>query len=648
MLRGAAPNWLVNAFSPETVLALVVLIAAPIAARLNLRWLGCWEIPLARLARKKRLAILAVAAAPLIARALLLPLYPVPAPRVHDEFSFLLAADTFAHGRLVNPQHPFWVHFESMHIFARPVYASAFPIAQAVALAAGKLLGSAWAGVWLSMGLMCGAICWMLQGWLPPRWALLGALLIVLRLGISSYWMNSYWGGCLAAAGGALVLGSLPRIMRWPDWRYAALIGVGLAILANSRPVEGAVFGIIVAVPLFAWMAGKRSGLLLRRVILPIALVLAFTGAGMGYYFSRVTGKPWLVPYIAYRNTISMAPHFVWQTPRPGPLYNNIEMRHFYVYSEMNDYLTARNSPIEGLSLKSWTYWHFYLGPLWTIPLFTLPLLWRDRKARSVLLMAAAFPLALLGQVWHNPHYASPATGLAILIVILGMRRLRLWQWRGHAAGLYLVRCLPLACALMLLVQIVAGRVPAERLTQPRWRWPPPGGVARQQILTELERSGGQHLVFVRYSVGHDTGDEWVYNGADIDGSSVVWARELDRGSNQNLMRYFAGRRAWLVEPDLPNPRPIPYREAPPRPMPFVQIGAPGIEVLRSAETVRRAVLERTDARLAKLVSCDAWNYYFSEATGVRGPDVDAHCYGADRSNPVPFEHWFAWLLDQR
>src|SRR5262249_47514016 len=149
-------------------------------------------------------------------------------------------ADTFAHGRLTNPTHPLWVHFESFHIIHRPSYNSMYPIASSVMMAAGKVFfGHPWWGVWLSTGIMSASLCWMLQGWLPPQWALLGGLLAVVRLSLFSYWVDSYMGGTVAAIGGALVLGSLPRIMRHRRAHDAVLMGIGVTFLANSRPNEG-------------------------------------------------------------------------------------------------------------------------------------------------------------------------------------------------------------------------------------------------------------------------------------------------------------------------------------------------------------------------------------------------------------------------
>jgi len=75
-------------------------------------------------------------------------------------------------------------------------------------------------------------------------------------------------------------------------------------------------------------------------------------------------------------------------------------------------------------------------------------------------------------------------------------------------------------------------------------------GLPRKHIEDQLNQLPGNQLIFVRYAPDHNSLDEWVYNAPDIDHAKIIWARELDSASNNELIRHDQDRKVWLVQPD--------------------------------------------------------------------------------------------------
>jgi hypothetical protein len=513
------------------------------------------------LARHKGWAIVAAGLITLAIRAAMIPAIGIPQPEHHDEFSYLLSADTFAHGRMANPTHPMWVHFETFHVIQQPTYSSIYPPAQGLVLAIGEFLGHPWIGEWLITGLMCSAICWMLQGWLPPTWALYGAMLAVLRLGILRYWMNGYWSSSVVALGGALLIGALPRIKKNKKVGDAILMGIGVVILADCRPFEGFVLSVTVAIALLIWMAGPRGPafkVTAARVIVPLAIVIAAGAVATGFFYYRVTGSPIKMTYQIDSLIYNPVPYFLWQTPRPEPVYRHEVMRAFYE-QDLAQFLAHRapDGFLRYVATRLSDYWSFYLGAVLTIPIVMLPWSMRDHCLRYPVIAGGILLIALMSESWGMPHYAAPAAGLLLLIIVQCTRHLSLLTWKNLKFGRYLAQAIPLLLFGTLVLRIVSAVTHPD--IQKNW---PRGNLARASVLNHLKDTPGKHLVIVDYGPGHDVKQEWIYNLADIDASPVIWARDMGQHDNKELSRYFSDRKIWRLQADETPPKLSPYSDS--------------------------------------------------------------------------------------
>ncbi len=567
-------DWGTAPISALQVLELLLTLLCVGIAFLRPGFAGLWfskvEDLLWKISRRPWLCILILAFLPILLRLLILPVYGAPAPFISDEYAYLLQADTFASGRLTNPTPPLADHFDSVYVFTRPTYTAEYQVAQGLLLAAGRVLfGSPWAGVMASMGLLCVLTYWALLGWLPRVWAFTGTLVILdLQLGVLSYWMNSYWGGCVPGIGGALVLGALARLREAPRVRYSFILSGGVVVLMNSRPLEGILLGLLAAGAVLYWIIFAREltfTTTLTQILAPAAITLIAALIFIGYYNYRVTGRAAELPYLLYRDRYGVPQGFFWQKPRivNTPLPSDIQAE----YEDQLQQHERRKSPA-ALALatggKLRRFWNFYIGVPLTLTLIFAPFIWRERNM-GLALGGLVLVLVLDNMTFfaYFPHYSAAVIALIVLALVQCIRRLR----AGGRAGKFLSRSLPLVCALGLAVPL-CGRLMERLLPAPLsgieelWASEFERDLSREIFVPRLEREPGRQLVLVRYKPWqHQKKKEWIYNSADIDASKIVWARESDDpASNRALLRYFAGRTVWLGEPDATPPRITRYR----------------------------------------------------------------------------------------
>ncbi len=502
------------------------------------------------LAKNSRAVVLVIGVA-LIGRALLLPWVGIPQPRIDDEYSHLLLADTLSHFRLTNPTPPAWQHFETFQVNLTPTYHSKYAVAQGLALGFGKIVfHQPWIGVYLSTAILCGAICWALQAFVPPGWALLGGLLATFRFAFLSYWMNSFWGGSMAALGGALALGSVVRLFDAPQTArhralLASLFAVSLLLLATSRPYEGLAFSIPLLVYFgYNFIHGLRAKEIdFRSIVLPMAVIGVAGLLFVSYYNQRTTGNPLLLPHVLNERTYSPFPLFLWQKAKPDMTFRDPAFAKFFAVTKAEyDYQATKSlSGLCGLEAARFgSNWFFYVGVALAFPaLLGILSSARTPRLRVVLFAAASTALALALCIYNLQHYAAPATVTLYVFVVEGFRYL--WQQPGRGERAFVIGvCLTVVIASMT-------RQTGNTAVNAAFAFPD----SRRLIAQQIETKPGKHLVLVSYDLDHHyPGDELVHNGADFPSEKILWARSKGVGNDSDLCQAYADRTFWAVTSD--------------------------------------------------------------------------------------------------
>jgi hypothetical protein len=414
------------------------------------------------------------------------------------------------------------------------------------------VLGHPWWGVVLSSILMMLVSAWAFLVWLPERWAF-GATLLALIVVLGTYWSDSYWGGSVAATGGALVLGAIGRIrarQQLSDWiAWAA----GCVVLVCSRPYEGGVLVLLSTAELarifFSRMrAGEETSRQMARGFLTGALPIGVAGmALLATYCQATTGRPWRLPYLENTAQYQIRRTFWWQNNRTPPTYRHESMRRVYV-----GLLRADRSSGELYSgiLKNFAGLYGGRAIFW-LGIVLLLLAYRP-GFRFIVLSAITGLAAVFSIVFVHQHYYAPFTAFLLVAFAEGARRLT--EFKGLSPPM---RTAAIGVMCALVVTQMYRRVTREYGATTPWV------TERESITHRLSNTPGKHLVLVRYSDDHDIHKEWVYNEADMEDSRILWARWWTPSKNSQIAEYFRDRRVWIVNADEVPARVEPYEPNP-------------------------------------------------------------------------------------
>jgi hypothetical protein len=290
----------------------------------------------------------------------------------------------------------------------------------------------------------------------------------------------------------------------------------------------------------------------LARVAVPAVTVFALGAIGLGVYCGAITGNPLVMPYRLNQAMYSWPLTLPWEKLPPA-VYRHANMQLYYEWERCVQ--SNKTWPMPALQLSSINFgpiWRFFLGPALTIPLFISGRTWwRDRRVRLPLVCLAA-SLAVGAIIVAYPHYIGSAASSFLVLEVQCIRHLRIEGRRRSPRGVAWSRAVIAVCVTMLPVRafVDSTRNPKTPGSHTFSALGSGEGAIREDMVRRLDAIPGRHVVFVQYDRLQYATTEWVYNDADIDRARIVWVQDMGPAMNEEVLRYYPNRKAWIVNVD--------------------------------------------------------------------------------------------------
>ena len=171
---------------------------------------------------------------------------------------------------------------------------------------------------------------------------------------------------------------------------------------------------------------------------------------------------------------------------------------------------------------------------------------WSRYSLSRYLAIAIALQVAASACVcWVFSHYLAPILPWLLLLSLLAFRV----SLRKLATNRQQIVRLVVVAVFVIQIAVIGSFVGVARSNEAEY-W----SRHRQEIVEQLTRTDGKHLILVRYAEKHNVHQEWVYNLADPSSSQIVWARYEDGHWVEALLRAYPDRHVWVLDADEPKP----------------------------------------------------------------------------------------------